>query len=137
MNHDRRGRPAAKALIRGRDTVLGTHRLCRQPVTTIDHIVDGTTAGAGRAGRRNDAGHPQPVDRVRVVRLRAPQHQDAPQMGPAGEAARYHHRWPVRMHKVRQYYPSRDAHQIIWRGPYIKGPEGTPLLAGGKALVLR
>ena len=35
-------------------------RLCRQSVTTIDHIADGTTAGAGRAGRRDDAGHPQP-----------------------------------------------------------------------------
>ena len=83
--------------------------------------------------RRNDAGHPQPVDRVRVVRLRAPQHQDAPQMGPAGEAARYHHRWPVRMHKVRQYYPSLGTHKVIWRGPYIKGPDGAPLLIGPKA----
>jgi hypothetical protein len=41
------------------------------------------------------------------------------------------------MHKVRQYYPSLDAHKVIWRGPYIKGPDGAPLLTGGKALAIR
>jgi hypothetical protein len=54
-----------------------------------------------------------------------------------GERRGLQHRFPVRMHKVRQYYFRVGAHQIIWRGPYIEGPEGTPLLAGGKAIALR
>lgn len=37
------------------------------------------------------------------------------------------------MHKVRQYYPSLGTHKVIWRGPYIKGPDGAPLLIGPKA----
>ena len=41
---------------------------------------------------------------------------------------------PVRIHKVRQYYPSEGVHKVIFRGPYIEGPDGAPLLVGGKAL---
>ena len=37
------------------------------------------------------------------------------------------------MHKVRQYYPSTGEHKVIWLGPYIKGPDGSPLLIGPKA----
>jgi hypothetical protein len=43
---------------------------------------------------------------------------------------RYHHRWVVPMHKVRQWYPSQGVHKIIWHGPYIKGPANAPLLTG-------
>ena len=34
------------------------------------------------------------------------------------------------MHKVNQWYPREQVHRIIWRGPYIKGPDGAPLLTG-------
>ncbi|MFE9679461.1 hypothetical protein ACFYO5_36040 [Streptomyces sp. NPDC006259] len=51
-----------------------------------------------------------------------------------GETSRvYHHRWTVRMHKVRQWYPSAQEHRLIWRGPYIKGPTDAPLMVGEKA----
>jgi hypothetical protein len=40
------------------------------------------------------------------------------------------------MHKVRQWYPSENTHRIIWRGPYIKGPDGAPLLDGDKVQAL-
>jgi hypothetical protein len=36
-------------------------------------------------------------------------------------------------HQVRVLH----AHKVIWRGPYIKGPDGAPLLTGGKALAIR
>ncbi|MGW0950004.1 hypothetical protein ACWD4O_46830 [Streptomyces sp. NPDC002623] len=48
----------------------------------------------------------------------------------------YHHRWPVRMHKVRQWYPSLQEHRVIWRGPYIKGPAGAPPVIGEKAYLV-
>jgi hypothetical protein len=80
------------------------------------------------------------VDRVRVIRLRAHADrmvgdQSGDQSGGAGDARgpRYHHRFPVRMHKVRQYYPSSGVHKVIWRGPYVKGPDGAPLLIDPKA----
>jgi hypothetical protein len=48
-----------------------------------------------------------------------------------GDAGReWQHRWVVRMHKVRQWYPSEQRHKVIYRGPYLKGPAGKPLLGG-------
>ncbi|EST27470.1 hypothetical protein N566_23350 [Streptomycetaceae bacterium MP113-05] len=64
---------------------------------------------------------------MRVINLAAP----AARAGASAENAgtrTYHHRWPVRMHKVRQWYPSLGQHKVIWRGPYIKGPHQAPLL---------
>ncbi|WP_405416446.1 hypothetical protein [Streptomyces rubiginosohelvolus] len=63
---------------------------------------------------------------IRLVDLRRPTER------PSGTAAassprHYTHRWPVKMHKVNQWYPSLGRHQIRWRGPYIQGPAGTPL----------
>jgi hypothetical protein len=37
------------------------------------------------------------------------------------------------MHKVRQWYPSRGSHQILYRGPYVKGPADKPLITGDTA----
>ncbi|MGD9527427.1 MAG: hypothetical protein AB7V44_11625 [Pseudonocardia sp.] len=42
----------------------------------------------------------------------------------------WQHRWVVRMHKVRQWYPSEQRHKILYRGPYLKGPADKPLLGG-------
>lgn len=104
-------------------------RLCPQRVT-------GTTVhDVARAPRRSHADTPAPgpgpVDHVRVVHLRPGAVVD-----PAGaneSGSRYQHRWPVRMHKVRQWYPSEQTHRVIFRGPYIKGPDGAPLLTGPRA----
>lgn len=71
---------------------------------------------------------------VRVIRLAAPSPRPS---DAAGDTKRvYHHRWPVRMHKVRQWYPSRQEHRVIWRGPYIKGPADAPLMMGEKAYLV-
>lgn len=65
---------------------------------------------------------------VRVVNLRSSSHS----AGSQGEAPgrEWQHRWVVRMHRVRQWYPSEGRHKVIYRGPYIKGPEDKPLLGG-------
>jgi hypothetical protein len=34
------------------------------------------------------------------------------------------------MHKVRQWYPSEQRHKVIYRGPYVKGPEDKPFIGG-------
>lgn len=64
---------------------------------------------------------------VRVVRLRR---TGNPSAETAGKNIRYRHRWTVRMHKVRQWYPSEHTHKIIYRGPYVKGPDGAPMIDG-------
>lgn len=40
------------------------------------------------------------------------------------------------MHKVRQWYPSRQEHRVIWRDPYIKGSVDAPLMMGEKAYLV-
>ncbi|MFD4661413.1 hypothetical protein ACFWP2_38035 [Kitasatospora sp. NPDC058444] len=85
--------------------------------------------------RQGRAAGPAAVPDVRVVQLAA-------LTGVAGDGGGtghrvYHHRFPVRMHKVRQWYPSQGVHRIIWRGPYIKGPAGAPLVVTETAYAVR
>lgn len=63
---------------------------------------------------------------VRIVQLRHAENQ----LNTTPGNREWKHRWVVRMHKVRQWYPSEQRHKIIYRGPYIKGPEDKPLLGG-------
>jgi hypothetical protein len=95
-------------------------RLCRQDIAQLDDAPAGHSAHviAERAG--------VPAQ-VRVATLRPTRRADAPE--PAG-TRNWQHQWVVRMHKVRQWYPSENRHKIIYRGPYIKGPADKPLLGG-------
>jgi hypothetical protein len=100
-------------------------RLNSQGITAVgpSRATGGTEVGSG------DASVVQDPD-VWVIRLAAPSPRTSDL---AGETKRvYHHRWPVRMHKVRQWYPSHQEHRVIWRGPYIKGPADAPLMMGGR-----
>jgi hypothetical protein len=94
-------------------------RLCEQRIASVTQaeINHSARTTAERIGASAD---------VRVVQLRR---TDQPgEQRPAGRD--YQHRWVVRMHKVRQWYPSLGQHKVIYRGPYIKGPDGKPLLSG-------
>jgi hypothetical protein len=105
-------------------------RLLAQGVTAVG---PSRAASGVRSPTGEDGSAPRDPD-VRVIRLAAPSPRPS---DPAGEAKRvYHHRWPVRMHKVRQWYPSRQEHRVIWRGPYIKGPADAPLMTGEKAYLV-
>ncbi len=94
-------------------------RLCQQQIATVEtpRVNHSAQVIADRAGVSPDA---------RVVRLR--------RTSPAGisgsQGREWQHRWVVRMHKVRQWYPSLQQHKVIYRGPYIKGPADKPLLPG-------
>jgi hypothetical protein len=72
------------------------------------------------------------LDAIRCLPLHfaaTPEQVQAPTEG--GHAGRdWQHRWVVRMHKVRQWYPSLQQHKVLYRGPYIKGPPGKPLMPG-------
>ncbi|MFK4122902.1 hypothetical protein [Streptomyces longwoodensis] len=105
-------------------------RLAAQGVTVL-----GAAHEADESGSSHQA-QAQPADPdVRVIRLA---NQLPAQRSAADDGASriYHHRWTVRMHKVRQWYPSAQEHRVIWRGPYIKGPADAPFMLGEKAYIV-
>lgn len=96
-------------------------RICEQRIAIL------TTNVPRPAGRKRAARARPPAD-VRVVALRRAASPTAG-TGQAGQT-QGHHRWVVRMHKVNQWYPSLGQHRVLFRGPYLKGPAGKPLLGG-------
>lgn len=64
---------------------------------------------------------------VTVVRLR---YATSGGSGASHAGREYHHRWMVRGHWRRQWYPSRGSHVPIWISPHIKGPDDAPIKAG-------
>ncbi|MCQ4084368.1 hypothetical protein NGB36_28250 [Streptomyces sp. RB6PN25] len=107
-------------------------RLISQGITAADQ----PQAPFGPRTAADRGGGSEPDDpEVRVIRLTAPAPRTTDTPGEK-KARVYHHRWPVRMHKVRQWYPSRQEHRVIWRGPYIKGPADAPLMMGEKAYLV-
>jgi hypothetical protein len=96
-------------------------RLCAQSIAVVNdaEINHSARLQAERSG--------MPAD-VRIVQLRRTTRTNSQEPG----AKNWEHRWIVRMHKVRQWYPSLQEHKVIYRGPYVKGPEDKPLLRGEK-----
>ena len=98
-------------------------RLCEQQIGAVQAAPAGHSAQvtAARAAVKPD---------VRVVALRraGPSGQPAAQAGPH----QWHHHWVVRMHKVRQWYPSLQQHKVIYRGPFVKGDTGQAAARRGR-----
>lgn len=72
---------------------------------------------------------------VRVLRLRRSvreRGEQQPQDGDTNPGRQYKHRWVVRGHWRRQWYPSIQAHRPKWIAPYLAGPDDAPLLGGDK-----
>lgn len=96
-------------------------RLCTQEIAEINDVPAGHSAQV----LAEQAGVPA---EVRVAHIRPTARGG---VGDAPSTARdWQHRWVVRMHKVRQWYPSEQRHKILYRGPYVKGPAEKPLLGG-------
>jgi len=85
---------------------------------------------ASRAARRESKrlGRPEePEDLVTFVILRRPAKRRHPSDEPPSEIE-WKHRWLVNGHLRAQWYPSEQAHRLIWIAPYLKGPEDAPML---------
>ena len=96
-------------------------RLCEQEIAAVQ------AAPAGHNAQVSAARAAAVPTEVRVVALR--------RSGPSSQAGQsgphqWHHHWVVRMHKVRQWYPSLQQHKVIYRGPFLKGDTSQPLLGG-------
>jgi len=79
------------------------------------------------------AGAPQESTRepIHVVKLR--RRADAAQrkaQPPTGEHhdVEWQHQWWVSAHYRAQWYPTEQAHKVIWIEPYLKGPSDKPIL---------
>lgn len=73
--------------------------------------------------------HRKPEE-VRVINLR---YAPTPKSNNSNLSSRtYDHRWAVRGHWRKQWYPKRNGHLPIWIDSYIKGPEGASLITGEK-----
>jgi hypothetical protein len=95
--------------------------LMQQRVARVDEYLP------DRASARRLARAGRGVTPVRVISLRQPEVHGGP-----GSDRTYHHRWVVRGHWRKQWYPSQQRNVPLWITPYVKGPDGAPLLAGEK-----
>lgn len=82
----------------------------------------------GRSARREAVrlGSPLEEECVTFVILRRPEnkrHKDE-----ESQSVDWKHRWIVNGHVRAQWYPSEQAHRLIWIAPYLKGPEDAPML---------
>lgn len=78
-----------------------------------------------------------PIPSVRLVDLRTVRHPSEPS-DDEQEARSYTRRWLVRGHWRQQACgPRRSQRKPVWIAPYVKGPEGTPLVVGEHVNVWR
>ncbi|MDT4993080.1 MAG: hypothetical protein QOH97_2972 [Actinoplanes sp.] len=103
-------------------------RLCEQRVAEVEQadIPHSAIATAKRARTSPD---------VSVVTLRERRRvRDDPE---SGNPVQWTSRWIVRMHKVEQWYPTLQTHRVLWRGPYVKGPDGLPVKQSAVSALVR
>jgi hypothetical protein len=103
--------------------------------------VDAEKHGMPRHQRRQlqrEGERPERVaETISVVKLRRAAKPQAKPTTTPGEhpGIEYKHQWWVSHHYRAQWYPSEQAHRVIWIAPYLKGPEGAPILEKTYAVV--
>ncbi len=95
-------------------------------------VAETSTVMPDRAARRRMAREGKEPPPVRVISLRG-----GSAHGGGDGSREYVHRWMVRGHWRRQWYPSIQQHRPIWVSPHVKGPEDAPLLGGEKVYTVR
>ena len=68
-----------------------------------------------------------PKDAVRFVDLRPAARSETNGPGGTPHEGHWRHRWLVRGHLRAQWYPSEQAHHLMWIAPHVKGPKDAPL----------
>lgn len=89
--------------------------------------------------RQMERAHIPPAQRdepIHVVKLRhkAVNKPQPPQPGEPNPVD-WKHQWWVQAHYRAQWYPSEEAHKVIWIAPFLKGPAGLPVLEKVYAVV--
>lgn len=71
---------------------------------------------------------------IQVVKLRERMSRNSAEDGQRD--VEWEHQWWVSAHYRAQWYPSEQAHHVIWIGPYLKGPSDKPMLQRETAYVV-
>ncbi|WP_458683263.1 hypothetical protein [Prescottella equi] len=71
-----------------------------------------------------------------VTYLTYTQNSSSSTTGATPSTRNYSHRWTVRGHWKRHWYPSEQRHHPIWISTYIAGPEGAPIKTSDKITLL-
>lgn len=108
--------------------MIATWLLMSQTITEVAQVRP-ATAERRRLARQGD---PDPV--VQYVALRHRTVVGTPEQRGDRE---YRHRWIVRGHWRRQWYPSAQTHRPLWIAPHLAGPEDAPLLRREQVFTLR
>lgn len=85
-----------------------------------------------KAARRRQEPERRELDAVRIIEIRSGTDHAAAY---TDITSAYRHRWMVKGHWRQQWYASLQLNRPVWIAPYLKGPEGAPLLTGEKVHV--
>lgn len=117
------------------DTVDGTFRrerieftkwICTAAMFVEQELVTTTPTAVSRAVKRRAERMRQAIEPTcHVVALRRELHEHEPHTGP-GTVVDWAHRWIVRGHWRRQFFPSRGTNAPMWIHPHVKGPTDKP-----------
>jgi hypothetical protein len=96
-------------------------------------IAGTTRERTARPERRRTQRAGLPERDVRVVRLRRSERGAS---GSGGSDREYQHRWIVRGHwRSQPWGTNREQRRPVWIAPYVKGPEGAPMMGGERVNV--
>ena len=95
-------------------------------------IVQEKPAHFDRASRKRLARMQDDPGRVRTILLRRMERKETHD----ASGREYKHQWIVSGHTRQQWYPSTQEYKVIFIDPYLKGPEGAPLLPSKGSLYL-
>ncbi|ELB86009.1 hypothetical protein Rwratislav_47115 [Rhodococcus wratislaviensis IFP 2016] len=102
------------------------HMLRQQRLIDAEPVNARTATRTPESGRRRSR-----TDTITYLRYNSRSHTNG-----AGGGRRYTHRWVVRGHWRRQWYPSLQRHVPIWITDYIAGPDDTPIVVRDKVTMV-
>lgn len=113
-------------------TVIRKLMLSLWSISRSTKIVETRDAPEARHERRRRVREGHGTDAVQVVQLRPHPRSEGGGDG-TGEGREYKHRWIVSGHfRWQAHGPDRELRKLIYIEPYLKGPEGLPLLDPAK-----
>ncbi|WP_342314652.1 hypothetical protein LIX17_25740 (plasmid) [Mycobacterium avium subsp. hominissuis] len=112
------------------NTLFALSHLARQAKLASAEVQTVRSPGKDRRGRRRTR-----TDSITYLSYNATEHQGRRRED--GSSRSYSHRWVVRGHWRRQWYPSLNRHVPIWITDYIAGPADLPIEHRDKVLIAR
>lgn len=110
-------------------TLIAFSRLIQQERTTDVTKEPVQSRLVDRRGRKRTQ-----LDQITYVSIRRANRSETTEGGPGRS---YSHRWVVRGHWRRQWYPSQDRHIPIWITDHVAGPEDKPIVRRDKITMVR